>query len=209
MMRFLVADDHYLFREGFIHFLTRHFPETHTEAAATFEEVKQQLAQENFHLIFLDLKMPGGDGIFGIRDICELANHTPVIVVSAEENVSVIHACLKTGVSAYIPKSSEKTTMKNAIQEVLRGGSYFPRAALNPDRSMELILRMSVKKRSMLRLLAEGKSNKQIAAELFLSEGTVRQYVSEILRDFQVDNRTQAGIKARELLRTDNNIFPL
>lgn len=199
-MQILIADDHHLFRDGLQLLIQQQFPDSRFQTTSSLTDAMARIAEQSpFDLIFLDLHMPGMAGIDSIQQACDMAGQTPVIIISGRESASVSSACLASGASAYIPKSSESDTILNGIQAVLSGGTFFPRnKGLAPKN--DPLLRLTGRKRKVLSLLAEGCSNKEIAERLFLTEGTIKQYVSDVLHVLGVDNRTQAGIKARELL---------
>lgn len=204
-MRVLIADDHNLFRDGLQLLIESQYPDAHFSTSNSLTDAISKIEEEpSFHLIILDLHMPGMESIESIRNTCELAGTTPVMIISGKENSSVSSACLTAGASAYIPKSSDSDIILSGIQAVLSGGTFFPRnQALAPGN--DPLSRLAGRKRKVLALLAEGCSNKEIAERLFLTEGTIKQYVSDILCELGVDNRTQAGMKARELLLILNN----
>lgn len=199
-MRILIADDHNLFRDGLQLLIESQYPDTRFSTSNTLTDAVAKI--ENgpaFQLIILDLHMPGMESIESIRNTCELAGAAPVMIISGKENSSISSACLAAGASAYIPKSSDSDIILSGIQAVLSGATFFPRdQALAPGN--DPLSRLTGRKRKVLALLAEGCSNKEIAERLFLTEGTIKQYVSDVLYELGVDNRTQAGMKARELL---------
>lgn len=204
-MRILIADDHHLFRDGLQLLIASQYSEADFQKVGTLTEVVTALEEEEpFALIILDLHMPGMDGVESIRQACDLAGATPVAILSGKESSSIASACLAAGASAYIPKSADSDTIISGIQAILAGGTFFPRDKdLSP--SNDPLTRLSGRKRKVLALLAEGCSNKEIADRLYLTEGTIKQYVSDVLHELGVENRTQAGMKARELLLILNN----
>lgn len=204
-MRILIADDHHLFRDGLQLLIESQYPDalfittnTLTDAISAIEN------EEPFELIILDLHMPGMDGIDSIQRTCKLAGNTPVMIISGKESASIASACLAAGASGYIPKSADSEIIISGIRAVLSGGSFYPRdRVLSPGN--DPLSRLTGRKRKVLALLAEGCSNKEIADRLYLTEGTIKQYVSDVLHELGVDNRTQAGLKAKELLLILNN----
>lgn len=150
-------------------------------------------------LIMLDLGMPGMAGAASISEISELFPSIPILVVSAIDDPNTIKACLEFGASGYVTKASEGGEILKAVSTVLKGDVYQPpRDTLHngmlPSQSL------TKKQVELLACLAKGISNKEIANELNLSEGTVKQYVSQLLTLLDVDNRTQAGNKAKKIL---------
>jgi len=195
-MTILLADDHGLFRESIKRWLETEGFEYRITTAASHDEVRKQLgADPQPRLIMLDLNMPGMDGV---DSICSL--HTdwpdiPILVVSANEDKAVIRSCIEAGAAGFVPKSGDGHAMLDAIQDILKGKSAIPAGVMSVQTPQ-----FSEKQQKILRLLAEGMSNKEIAKHAYLTEGTVKQYVRDILSKLDVDNRVQAGIRARNIL---------
>ncbi|WP_119677710.1 LuxR C-terminal-related transcriptional regulator [Indioceanicola profundi] len=219
-MNILIGDDHLLFREGLCRLLTQLDTDANFTEAGTFDEV-MELAQgdQDFDLILMDLQMPGWPGFAGIQQICELQAGTPVVIVSASESQSDVRAALDAGASGYIPKSSSVKIMLSALNLVFSGGIYVPPAAIqgegpgvgngtsssssnagSSNNGNSALPSLTQRQRDVLRCLREGKSNKQIAYELGLSEGTVKIHVTAVMRSLGVRNRTQAVIASADLL---------
>ncbi len=211
-MRILIGDDHMLFREGLRRLLEQLGADNTFVDASTFSEVRDMVDQgEVFDLILIDLQMPGWPGFSGIEHLCQTAADTPVVVISASESQADVRAALDHGASGYIPKSSSVKIMLSALHLVLAGGIYLPPSVISADtaaaaqpeadaaRSGAHLL--TQRQWEVLNCLREGKSNKQIAYELGLSEGTVKIHVTAIFKTLGVKNRTQAVIVASELQR--------
>jgi len=213
-MRILIVDDHALFREGIKRLLDQIFPEDEYFQAATYDEALALCSGQNPpDLILTDLQMPGWPGFEGIRHIRATLPKTPVVVVSASENGADARMALEHGASGFIPKSSSVQIMVSALKLVLAGGVYVPHALLQsgtngltstphnhvvPPATSDLgnHVNLTQRQRDVLSCLREGKSNKQIAYELGLSEGTVKIHVTAIFKSLNVKNRTQAVISA-------------
>ncbi len=216
-MKFLVADDHAVFRVGLLHLLLRLDPEAKVLEASDYGEALEIAArEEKIDLILVDLLMPGTDGFSGISSLRDRARAAPIIVVSARENSADVHAALDNGAMGYLPKSSSSDVMLNAIRLVLAGGMYLPPALLghrggdqsadrlesnfgHPRLSEQVARSLTRRQRDVMRLLALGRSNKAIAQELELAEGTVKVHVSAIFKALKVSNRTEAVVIAGKL----------
>jgi len=197
-LKILLADDHAMFRDSMSVWLKQLDTGLHVEFADSYSSVENLLTGgEAYDLLMLDLGMPGMQGILSLRSLCELAS-CPVLVVSADETNAAIQSALDADAAGYVPKSASGDEILAAARTVLQGGLYFPEEFSVID---SLFNQLNKKQQQLLGLLAEGNSNKEIAEKLFLSEGTVKQYVSQLFRLLDVDNRTQASIKARDLLR--------
>jgi DNA-binding NarL/FixJ family response regulator len=200
--RLLIADDHPLFRgalrEGVVGLVDR----ADIAEAGTFEEMSRLLDKGGeVDLILLDLTMPGVRGFSGLMFLRAQYPSVPVVVVSANDDPSVIRRCMDFGASGFIPKTLGVDQMRDAIKRVLGGGVWTP-----PDvdltggsdaQSAELMARLATltpQQVRVLMMLSEGMLNKQIAYELTVSEATVKAHVSAILQKLGVDSRTQAVI---------------
>lgn len=213
-LRILVADDHALFRAGLRHLLAHVGGQIDIEEAHDLEDARTRLRQAtDFDLLLLDLNMPGMDGFAALRLLAQQAPEVPIIVVSVRDSADDVRKALDAGAMGYIPKSSTPEVMVSAVQLVLSGGIYLPPNLLDappaPDdragspagaEAAGLLDRLTPRQRDVLQLLAEGKSNKQIAEALGLAPGTVKIHISRILRAFRVQNRTQAVIAASAVL---------
>lgn len=211
-MRILIGDDHLLFREGLRRLLEQLHGDADFVEAGTFGDVVEQCrTSEPFDIVLMDLHMPGWPGFDGLRDVQAMQPGVPVVVVSASETLADIRGALEHGATGYIPKSSSVKVMMGALNLVLSGGIYVPPGALasGPDtsprrRSFDGLgtgggYGLTQRQREVLDCLRVGKSNKQIAYELGLSEGTVKIHVTAIFKSLGVKNRTQAVIAAAAL----------
>jgi len=197
-MNILIADDHRLFRSGICALVQGALPLVQVKHASSLEEIEKHLQSSiSFQLMLIDLTMPGMEGVKSIRKLAELSS-APLMVVSAEESPATIQACMQAGASGYVPKSESPEIMIQAMNSILAGGIYTPIEARHHK-----AIKINFRQEKILCCLAKGYSNRQIAEELELTEGTVKQYVSGILKLLNVDNRTQAGAKAKELLCLD------
>ncbi|MEJ6774262.1 MAG: response regulator transcription factor [Porticoccaceae bacterium] len=172
------------------------------------------LAKNTIDLAIVDLFMPGGAGGFNfIEMLCESYPKLPLIVLSASENPAHIRKCLDFGVAGFVTKSAPKDALFEAIAKALVGERYIPASLIDSmpevarvidevDSGADLeIIAGLVTQRQMdiLLRITQGRSNKQIARELDLSENTVKVHVSAMLRALGLSNRTQAGILGQKL----------
>lgn len=195
-MTILLADDHGLFRESIKRWLESDGSEYHITTAISHNEVREKLAGGLCpELLMLDLNMPGMDGVDSIRSLHADWPEIPILVVSANEAPAAIRACIEAGAAGFMPKSGDGHAMLDAIRDILKGKTAIPADVMSSQTP-----HFSEKQQKILRLLADGMSNKDIAERVHLTEGTVKQYVREILFKLDVDNRVQAGIRAREIL---------
>lgn len=196
-MNILLADDHGLFRDSMGMWLNQVHGNISIQTVSSLDALlKIPAGIQSFDLLLLDLYMPGMQGVQSVRTVCARAGDVPVVIVSAEESPLIMRACVDAGAAGYVPKSSKGEEILNAIHQVCNGHCYLPLAARKANSSLQL----SPKQIELLSLLAKGYPNKEIAKRMFLSDGTVRQYVSIILNALGVENRTQASIRARAIL---------
>lgn len=197
-MHILLADDHGLFRDSMAIWLKQLEREISIDFADSFDSVRSALHGGRHALLMLDLGMPGMQGAYSVRLLHKEHPETRIVVVSADESPLVIRACLQAGAAGYVTKASEGDTILQAVRQVLAGAEYIPLCARAQENDAQYDF--NEKQMALLALLAEGLSNRDIAEKMHLSEGTVKQYVTRLLRQLKVDNRMQAGIKAQKLL---------
>lgn len=212
-MKVLIADDHALFRQGLLQFMSAGFPDLTVTEAGSFHDVvalKDELAE--FDLILLDLAMPGMEGFAGVAMVRGHAPQVPVIIVSASERREDVLRALALGVTGYISKSMTGRELLEALAGVLSGQTYLPAWLMRGPppsampgsekdlfRSHATLRQLSRRQMEVLLLLSGGRSNREIAAALGLAEQTVKMHVSNILRVLGARNRTEAVIKLGEL----------
>lgn len=210
-MKVLMADDHWVFRAGLKHLLKRLDKDVVIVEASSISETIEQVSENpDLDLILLDLVMPDSDYFAGLRELHGRFPKIPVVVLSVIENRSdVIHA-IELGAMGYIPKVATGDEILKALKSVLAGDIFIPRSLLDPrDKSYEamapiqsqsnvrdLVDTLTQRQREVFALLAQGKSNPEIARELGVSAHTVRIHISAILRALGVSNRTQAAVMA-------------
>jgi len=207
-MKILLADDHVLFRSGLSLVLAELDDTIEIVEAGTRDEAVGAARQHTFDLILTDLLMPGMDRIAGVSELKAAYPEVPLIVVSMLDNRNDIRRALEAGAMGFIPKSSTPRVMIEAIKLVMAGGVYLPPSVLIEETSGEPgeggkpgsppSKHLTERQRAVLAELAMGKSNKEIAQSLHLSEATVKVHLAAIMRVLDVRNRTQAVIAAEE-----------
>jgi DNA-binding NarL/FixJ family response regulator len=215
MMKVLIADDHSLFRDGLRRLLSNFSEDMTFFEASSFDEVRNLCdGGQEFDLMLVDLGMPGWTGFDALAGIHAQRPRALLVVVSASESRADLLAALEAGAAGFIPKSSNANVLMGALQLILAGGIYVPAQAIRGDLSTGMDHHagdtltnvgagpgegLTQRQREVLTRLREGKSNKQIALELGLTEGTVKVHVTAILRLLGVRNRTQAALTALSL----------
>lgn len=206
-MRVLVADDHPMVRGALREALTGLLGEVEIAEAGSFEEIGTALTSGNdADLVLLDLSMPGVQGFSGLLFLRAQHPMIPVIIVSGNEDRTIIRRAIELGASGYIPKSLDVETTRKAIRLVLDGEIWTPDdvdLSSEPDReTADMVKRLNSltpQQVRVLMMLSSGLLNKQIAYELSVSEATVKAHVSAILQKLNVDSRTQAVIAASKI----------
>jgi DNA-binding NarL/FixJ family response regulator len=197
-VKILLADDHGLFRDSMATWLQQYPESMDIEFASDWSSLITQL-NPTLALVMLDLSMPGMSGPNSISELIKRLPTVPILVVSANDEPLTIKACFDSGASGYITKASDGYEILEAVSIVLNGGIYQPLTASQNNQSFSTPT-FTNKQFELLSCLAKGITNKEIANQLNLSEGTVKQYVSQLLTLLDVDNRTQASNKARKIL---------
>ena len=201
-MKILLVDDHPLFREGVAQTLRALDEAALIYQASRCEEALERLGREpDMDLVLLDLLLPGMDGMDGLLRFRQAFPTLPVVILSASEDRRSVQAALERGAQGYIPKSTPPRIMMQAIRLVLEGGVYTPPgpSGTGGGGSEAAPGRLTPRQREVLALLIEGKSNKEIARLLALSDNTVRVHAAAIFKTLDVRNRTEAAFAARRL----------
>jgi DNA-binding NarL/FixJ family response regulator len=165
-------------------------------------------------IILLDLLMPGMQGMKGLDVVRRRLPDVPVAIVSALSDVDVIMAAIQSGASGFILKSSDEKVLKLAVSLMLSGETYVPSHVLThrggfwPGKSRNMgsafppgnaLASLTERERGILRLLMRGQTNKEIARNLDVVEGTIKKHLRDIFKKLNVSNRTQAVITATQL----------
>lgn len=209
-MRILLADDHPLFREGLKPVLQKLEQDVELVEAVDYPSAFEAMHRagrlnRGVDLALMDLYMPGMDGLEGIIRFRAAFPEIPVVVVSASEMVEDIQKLLAVGALGYLSKSSSSEVIIGALRLVLAGGIYVPPSLLaghgEPAALPEAIRNAALTTRQIdvLRQLAKGLSNKQIAKSLEVTEGTVKIHLAAVFRILKVANRTEAVLVAQKM----------
>lgn len=185
-VRVLIADDHTLFRVGLAQILSG-FPRIDVVAQARdgAEAVEQSLRHRP-DVVLMDLEMPNVSGVEAIHRLREVAPGVRVLLVSAYANHSTFGPALESGAEAYVPKD---TTPQEIVTQILAvSDQHAPRR--------RKLAGLSDRERNVLKQVARGLSNKQIARQLTISEKTVRNHLSRIFVKLRATNRTEAVMNA-------------
>ncbi len=210
-VRVLLVDDQSLFRAGLRTLLSTR-PELEVVGDAENGQAAIELAATTRpDVVLMDLKMPVLDGVAATRRLRVQHPDIRIVALTTFEDDELVFECLRAGAVGYLLKDAPIDRLVEAILAAARGESVLQPsvaskvlaeltrlASVAPAATNELS-KLSERERDVLRLIARGASNKEIAAALFLAEGTVKNHVTNILDKLEVGDRTQAALRAREL----------
>lgn len=200
----IIADDHPLFRNALFQSVHMAISGANLLEADSLDALLQLLNKEaEPDLLLLDLKMPGANGMSGLIQLRAEYPDLPIVVISANEEPSVVAQVKIHGAFGFIPKSSDMRALVSALNQVLNGDPFFPEALLknshvNNDLA-DKIASLTPQQYRVLGMLSDGLLNKQIAYELSVSEATIKAHMTAIFRKLGVQNRTQAVILLQQL----------
>ena len=208
----LICDDHALVQEALGGSISINWPNVLINFASDFPTAWQMAKQEP-DLIICDLIMPGAAPLAGIDGIIDAAPNARILVVTGTEDDALLLDLLDKGVAGFTPKSASTALIEAAIRLILAGGRYLPArladiasariedGSVRPirDNVAQISERLSIRQMDVLKLVATGKSNKEIARVLNLAPSTVKTHLGFIMAALNASNRTDASIKARML----------
>ncbi|MBC6361804.1 response regulator transcription factor [Lactobacillus sp. M0403] len=221
MIKIMIADDQQLIRDSLKIILEANKDFSVTDTVANGQEVLESIKKKKPDIILMDVRMPVMDGTVCTKYVKEKYPNIKVIILTTFDDDDFIFSALKYGASGYLLKGASTQELYKAIQTVYNGG-----AMINPDIA-EKVFRLFSKMAQanyaiqvndkdtqnfskhewrVIQQVGLGLSNKEIAAKLFLSEGTVRNYISKILDKLQLRDRTQLAIWAVQTGVTSENI---
>jgi DNA-binding NarL/FixJ family response regulator len=203
MVRIMLVDDHEVVREGLRTLLTRRDGFQVIAQAGNVADAISEAALAQPDVVVMDVRLPDGSGIEACREIREARPETKVIILTTYADDDAVFAAILAGASGYVLKQTRGTAVADAIEAVSRGESL-----LDPSVTQKVMERMrsanarkeadpldalNEQEHKILALIAEGKTNKEIAGEVFLSDKTVKNYVSNILTKLNLRRRSEAA----------------
>lgn len=208
MAKFLIADDHPLFREALQGALANHYSDLQLREAEDLDSTLVALQEDDdLDLLLLDLHMPGSGDLYGLIRIREDYPLVPIAVISGTEEPAVVAKCIGFGALGFIPKSLPSLEIAAAIDVILQGDTWVPaevrgRLAELTNEEQELakkVADLTPQQYRVLLLLHEGLLNKQIAYQLNITEATVKAHITAIFKKLGVYSRTQAVLLVERL----------
>ena len=201
--RLLVVDDHEVVRQGLVAMLDRRPGFQVVAEAGTVAEAIEMARKFEPDLIVMDVRLPDGSGIEACREIRSELPETRVVMLTSYPDEEAVFSAIVAGASGYLLKQVRARDLVSALEAVGRGESLLDPAVT--EKVLERVRRiatggasdelaqLTAQEQKILLLVAEGKTNKQIAQEVFLSDKTVKNYVSSILSKLNLQRRAQAA----------------
>src|SRR6266403_1000909 len=177
-IRVLIADDHSVVREGLVSLITRKTDMTVIGEAANGREAAELWREHHPDVTLLDLRMPELDGVGAIKEIRSGNDKARIIVLTTFDGDEDIYRAIQAGAKGYLLKDAPREALMDCIRRVHAGETWSEREI------------------DVLKLMAQGKSNKEIGSALFISEGTVKSHVKSIFAKLNVISRTEAVANA-------------
>ncbi len=202
-LRLLVVDDHEVVRQGLVALLDRRDEFQVVAEAGTMAESIAAARRFQPDLVVMDVRLPDGSGVEACREIRSERPETKVVMLTSYPDEEAVLSAIIAGASGYLLKQIRGRDLVAALQSVARGDSLLDPGVT--ERVLERVRRaatggeqdelsqLTAQERKILLLVAEGKTNKEIASEVFLSDKTVKNYVSSILSKLNLERRAQAA----------------
>jgi len=201
----LVVDDHPLFRQGVVHTLGS-VPDLTVVGEATSGEEALKLARELLpDVVLLDISMPGWNGLVTAERISTACPASAIVMLTVSEDKDKLLAAFKAGARAYVLKGVSPQELASVIRSSARGDVY-----VSPSLAVEMLVsltrghapdslqELTSREREILRLIGKGLTNREIGAQIFLSEKTIKHHVTNILQKLQVRSRVEAALFAAQ-----------
>jgi DNA-binding NarL/FixJ family response regulator len=200
----LICDDHAMLRESLAGLVEGSWPQADISIASDYLSAWAAI-EAGPDLCITDLSMPGADPSSGISVMRQAAPDTPILVVTGNEDDALLLELFNAGISGFVAKTSQSAIVEAAIRVVLAGESYIPQRILaltagsSGTSSSASTPRLTVRQGDVLRLIADGKSNKEVARQLDLSPATVKAHAAAAFAVLGATNRMEGVLKAKEL----------
>jgi two-component system, NarL family, response regulator DevR len=202
-LRLVVVDDHEVVRQGLVALLGRRDAFQVVGEAGTVEEAMTVVRRMRPDLVIMDVRLPDGSGIEACRDIRSEMPDVRIVMLTSYPDEEAVLSAIIAGASGYLLKQIRGRDLVTAIEAVGRGESLLDPAVtekvlervrrIAAGSMTEAMASLTTQERAILALVAEGKTNKEIASEVFLSDKTVKNYVSSILSKLNLERRAQAA----------------
>lgn len=194
-IRIIVADDHPVVRQGLATIIERELDMSVVGQASNGWEAKELFCKKRPDVVLMDLRMPKLSGAAAIQNICT-EKSANVIILTTYDGDEDIYNGIQAGAKGYLLKDTEPEEILKAIRTVASGQKYISKAVATKLKERMEKPELSQRELEVLQLITNGNTNHQIAAALFITEGTVKYHVNNILGKLGVSDRTQAVIAA-------------
>jgi two-component system response regulator DevR len=204
--RIILVDDHEVVRLGLKSLLDRHPQFDVVGEAGSAREALEQVASLKPDVVVMDIRLPGTSGIDACEQIVTQFPNTKVLMLTSYAEDEMLFSAIRAGASGYVLKQIGSEDLIKAIESVGRGEALLDPAVTQrvfqevrravKEEEASAFAHLSQQEKHVLLLVSEGKTNREIAKNLFLGEGTVRNYVSSILSKLSVNNRAEAAAYA-------------
>jgi two-component system response regulator DevR len=203
ILRLLIVDDHEVVRQGLVALLDRRDGFQVVAEAGTVSEALDAARRFQPDIVVMDVRLPDGSGVEACREIRAEMPATKVVMLTSYPDEEAVLSAIVAGAAGYLLKQIRARDLVAALETVGRGGSLLDPAVT--EKVLERVRRiasggqtdelaaLTAQEQRILMLVAEGKTNKEIAAEIFLSDKTVKNYVSSILSKLNLERRAQAA----------------
>ncbi len=202
MITVLLVDDHDVVRAGLRTLLERAGGVEVVGEAATAAAARVEALRTKPDVVVLDVRLPDGSGVEVCRDIRAERPETKVLMLTSFADDEALFASIMAGAAGYLLKESRAQALLSAVMTAAAGGSLldpaltqrvFERLRSGTSGAADPLAQLSAQERRILELIAEGKTNREIAAQVYLSDKTVKHYVSNILGKLQISRRSEAA----------------
>jgi two-component system, NarL family, response regulator DevR len=202
-IRILIADDHEVVRLGIKALLHQHVDLNVIGEAESGEEAVRKAVELHPDVVVMDIRMPGMSGVDACRQIMHQLPETRVVMLTSFAEDDLLFSAIRAGAAGYVLKRIGSDDLVRTIQAVARGESALDSAVTEAvfkevrqaehGKMSAVFADLSAQEMRVLALIADGLTNREIAAHLFLGEGTVRNYVSNLLSKLHLSNRAEAA----------------
>lgn len=204
-MKIMIVDDHFVVRSGLVASLELEDDITVVAEAESGECVVELFLQTGPDVVLMDLQLPGWNGIETTERLLEAAPRARVLIFSTFARDDEIQAALVSGALGYLQKTAGRDELLHALRQLVAGQTYLPAGISTRLAGLKLGPAITLREREVLALVAKGRANKEIAAELRIADDTVKRHISNVLQKLAVSDRAQATAEAirRGIIRID------
>lgn len=205
-MRVMIVDDHFVVRSGLVASLEMEEGITVVAEAEDGESALELFREEAPDVVLMDLQLPGWNGIETTERLLEVVPRSRVLIFSTFARDDEIQAALAAGALGYLQKTASRDELIGALRRVAEGKAFLAPGLAARIAGLKIGPIVTLREREILSLVAKGKANKEIAAELGIAEDTVKRHVSNVLQKLEVSDRAQATAEAirRGIIKVDS-----